>query len=563
MSFLATVKSFVSCRTVRLVVVFVVLVILSWASAGMLLAAISVLNELPFRTSEAAMMTGEGDFIVLPLLTIGETLSGTTGALNSSTAGAYTPPGVLDGIGGYALDANTARLFVNHELGSTAGYTYTVSDGLGGTVVLSGARVSYFDIDRSSKQITDSGLAYDAIYDRASNRVTTTVQLDGPGFDRFCSAALFEAEQFGSGQGLANRIFFTGEETSSGSGGTEWALDVAKGDLWAAPEMGRGAWENVAELNPGDTTHVAFLLGDDTAESPLYLYVGQKGGAGDNDFLDNNGLKSGQLYVWGSDTGELDPRVFSGTGTITGSWLALEARNVISAGTPGYDALGYKDNATLQAEADGLGAFSFSRPEDVSTNPADGTQAVLASTGRSSIFDGADSLGTVYLVDVDFTDINSPTASLEILYDGDADPNQALRSPDNVDWADDGYIYVQEDRSFDDAFGSTAANPNEASIVRLDPASGAPERVAEMNRSAVPAGLTDSDPTDVGNWESSGILDVSSLFGQDPGNLFLFDVQAHSITDGIIASANLVQSGQLAFLVKAEQRVYLPLIDKN
>jgi hypothetical protein len=34
-----------------------------------------------------------------PLVTIGETIPGTTGALNSSTAGDYTPVGILDGLG--------------------------------------------------------------------------------------------------------------------------------------------------------------------------------------------------------------------------------------------------------------------------------------------------------------------------------------------------------------------------------------------------------------------------------------------------------------------------------
>ena len=83
---------------------------------------------------------------------------------------------------------------------------------------------------------------------------------------------------------------------------------------------------------------------------------------------------------------------------------------------------------------------------------------------------------------------------------------------------------------------------------RLDPLTGELTRVAQIDRSAVPEGQTDSDPDDLGDWESSGILDVSSLFGSDPGTLFIFDVQAHSLRDGIIEEANLVQGGQLAFL---------------
>ncbi|MBE9174557.1 hypothetical protein IQ225_03135, partial [Synechocystis salina LEGE 06155] len=85
-------------------------------------------------------------------------------------------------------------------------------------------------------------------------------------------------------------------------------------------------------------------------------------------------------------------------------------------------------------------------------------------------------------------------------------------------------------------------------IWRLDPNSGVLTRVGQINRDAVPEGQTDSRPTDIGNWESSGIVDVSSLFDAAPGTLFLFDVQAHSLRDGIIADAGLVEGGQLAFL---------------
>ena len=67
------------------------------------------------------------------------------------------------------------------------------------------------------------------------------------------------------------------------------------------------------------------------------------------------------------------------------------------------------------------------------------------------------------------------------LYDGDMAGNQddGIRSPDNLDWGDDGLIYIQEDRSTSNAtFGGTAGR--EASIWQLDPATGAATRIAEM-----------------------------------------------------------------------------------
>jgi secreted PhoX family phosphatase len=542
-------------------------------------------------SSEAAMLTGENGYDALPLLTIGETIEGTSGAFNSSTAGDYTPTGVLDGIGAMKLDADTVRVFVNHEFGFQDGYAYTVNPGTGDAFSMTGARVSYLDIDIATKAIKDAGIAYDTIYDAAGNLATDTSfnAENGTGFNRFCSSQLVEAHQFGGGRGLEDTIYLTGEETGGGfsnTGGGMWALDVDSGEMWAVPAMGRGAWENVTEIDTGNTTHVAFILADDTSPfdadndtvneaAPIYMYVGEKNPAGD--FLEQNGLSGGKLYVWvATDPTKTDPSNFNGSGTEAGSWVEIDN----STGTPsadgstGFDAFGYPTQKNLWTQAKAAGAFQFSRPEDVSTNPADGSEIVLASTGRSSDFGGADRVGTVYSIDTDFSDIDNPTAAVKILYDGDADAGQALRSPDNLDWADDGYIYIQEDRAVNDLFGAGAVNPNEASIVKLDPTTGAITRVAHINRDAVvPIGATDEAPDDVANWESSGILDVSALFGEAPGSLFLADVQAHAIDDqnrftstgpaAAITDGNLKEGGQLLLISNDPDALKTPAVKEK
>jgi hypothetical protein len=44
-------------------------------------------------------------------------------------------------------------------------------------------------------------------------------------------------------------------------------------------------------------------------------------------------------------------------------------------------------------------------------------------------------------------------------------------------------------------------------------------------------------------------LDVTQLFDTKPGEkLFLSTIQAHSVRDGVIADANLVEGGQLVWL---------------
>jgi serralysin len=526
-----------------------------------------------FDTTQPAQIQGLQGYTVDPIFTVGETI------------GDYTPTGILDGTGAFALNETTVRVLVNSEIGSSTGYAYTLEN----DTSLIGSRIHYFDIDTRTLKIVDSGLAYDTIYNRAGEVVDAASDLEFSGIQRFCSANLMEAHQFGTGMGFADRIYFAGEETD---GGTQFALDTATGDLWALPCLGRAAWESVTELDTGSTDKVALLVGDDRGAAPLLLYVGTKDTSEGAAFLARNGLDNGKLYAWVADNGDVDPSQFNGTGNnAAGKFVELDyyrpdlAGNATDSDTDGsiqdelgYDAQGFATQAQQDALAEAAGAFKFSRPEDVATNPEDGTQAVLASTGRDSLFGGADSWGTTYKIDVDDAQLGTPAAdgtivaSLNILYAGDdagggvvTGPDFGLRSPDNLDWADDGLIYLQEDRSFD-GFGQTSEE--EASIFTIDPSAANPAatltRVAQMDRSGVPSDQTDPDPTDIGNWESSGILDVSTLFGNASGTQFIYDIQAHSLRDGNIinvpgedtdgdgtveANDNLVQGGQLGFLI--------------
>ena len=520
-----------------------------------------------------------GYTVSAPLFTVGETFYYTDGDLNATTAGNYTPPGILDGLGAYQLDEHTVRVFANHELTFFDGYPYEVSDGKGGTFSMTGTRVSYFDIDKFSRDIVDAGIAYDTIYDAKGNIASDTSFLptdqEGFGMTRFCSAMLVEPNMFGK-KGIEDRIFFAGEETGggfSGTGGTEWALDVANGDLWAIPDMGRGAWENITQVDTGKKGTVAFILADDTSPfdfdddndkeaAPLYLYIGSKDPKGN--FLERNGLSGGKLYVFvADDPSIISPIQFNASGTLKGTWVEIDnspTGNPSNDGSTGYDEYGYPTQGTLWLHAKELNAFQFSRPEDVATNPRKGREAVLASTGREFDFGGADVYGTIYTVDTNFKKM---TADLTIIYDGDYDPYGTLRSPDNLEWADDGMIYVQEDKAVSTET-YTAINDAESGIVRLNPKSGEVVRVAEIDRSVVlDASLpvwtdaVDEAPDEVGKPESSGILDVSELFGEPGGSLFLFDVQNHGIDDqerynddSRIQDEDLKEGGQLLFLRK-------------
>ena len=471
--------------------------------------------------------TGNG-WIIDPVFTVGERI------------GRYQPPGIMDGIGAFASDdEGYIRILVNHELDRGKGYPYELANGLR----LDGARVSYFDIHKSERSIKRAGLAFHTIHDRAGKPVSNASQLDFGGFRRLCSA---RGVREGS-MGFLDDIFFTGEETD---GGTQWAIDVDAYRMWAVPAMGVGAWENWTPVESGGDDTVALLGGDDRRASPLYLYLGRKG-ASSNGFLDRNGLMQGTLYCWKADDERMrTPADFNGLrSSASGSFMKLENHNPEMAGKRGYDSLGYATQDLLDKQVAAIGCFAFSRPEDLHNDPHQPRRAVFASTGKDSLFNGADRWGTIYRIDTDLAE-KQPAARLTILHDADAldEPDNGIRNPDNLVWAADGFVYVQEDRStagFGDASGS------EASVWRLDPDSLETVRIAEMNRLAVaPEGSTDAYPAELGNWESSGVLDITDLFQTiENETLLMGTVQAHSITDGEIGGDDrLVEGGQLFFM---------------
>ena len=502
---------------------------------------ISRTDFLGVAQKTAAQLKGISPWNTEALFTIGDTV------------GSYRPVGIMDGVGARKLADGTVRAYVNHELGQSAGYTYQLANG----TALKGGRVSFFDIDPATKQVKDAGLAYKSIIDRAGVIVTSATQINEGtntvnGIDRPCSASLFNAGQYG----LVDDIFFTGEETSDGQ---EFALEVVTETLHCLPWLGRAAWENVTLLETGTPNKVAIVIGDDRAGAPLLLYIGDKNFVNNGSFLDRNGLGHGKLYVWAADNGDLSVQQFNGTGNSrAGKFKEIAYYNPALAGTTGYDALGFANQAKQDQLGDALGAFSFSRPEDLATNPANGRQVVLASTGRDPEFP-ADKWGTTYIIDFNLSDLANPSAKLNILYAGDdagagqfASPDFGMRSPDNLDWAKNGLIYIQEDRSFS-GFGQTSGQ--EASVWEVNPASGKLTRIAQIDRTAVPAGQTDAAPADLGNWESSGIVDVSSLFGVTDEVVFLAVTQGHSLTGGPITANTLVEGGQLLVVSGPRQSV--------
>lgn len=330
---------------------------------------------------------------ITPLFTIGSTLHN-----NNSNNGSYTPPGVLDGMGAYRLSSSLTasepptriRILINHELSHNEGYPYALHNNDTTTrITLTGARISYLDLDMVTRQVVDAGLAYDSLMDANGQPILSENDLDRvlhgrQGLSRFCSGRLVDAGLFSSGSGVVDRIYFASEEDGeSAVGGAYWALDAQQGHLWSLAPLGRGAWENLAPVDTGDPGTTGFILADDTAPydfdgdgeveaAPLYLYMGLK--VENDNFVQRNGLAGGGLYVLVLNNGETTrPSQFHGTGFVAqGRWVQLDNRR----GEPsedaqadddernlGYDSYGIPTQGNLWLQAKEVGAFGFARPE--------------------------------------------------------------------------------------------------------------------------------------------------------------------------------------------------------
>ena len=164
-------------------------------------------------------------------------------------------------MGAYSLSDTTVRALVNHELLHFRGNEYyidSVRDSDGELKGLKGARVSYFDIDKTTLEVVGSGIAYERIYGFDGTEVDGTPEGDGfaflfslQGFSRFCSGRLVQPELFGKGKGIVDLIYFAPEEDGgffNRNGGAVWALDVEEKNFWQVPAFGRGAWVRFNEM---------------------------------------------------------------------------------------------------------------------------------------------------------------------------------------------------------------------------------------------------------------------------------------------------------------------------
>ena len=191
--------------------------------------------------------------------------------------------------------------------------------------------------------------------------------------------------------------------------------------------------------------------------------------------------------------------------------------------------------------------FQFVRVEDIAYDKRPGKSNVVyvVDSGRGTAGTpqaGRSTNGRIWKM---VLDPNDPTnvLSMSILIEGDdrsvKDPTR-IHQPDNIESTANSLLITEDPGSSQQfPFGSdNPASPNfdvnatTARLMKYNLATGALAPVAKVNQSA-DEGATDVDglpgvfsPANLGAWESSGVVDASSVFGS---GAFLIDVQAHSL----------------------------------
>jgi hypothetical protein len=495
-------------------------------------------NNSGFHTSQGAMLQGVPGTTVTPIISVGDTV------------GDYMFEAIPDGISIGRINGNgTADILVNHEL-SLVPFPATRQDP-------SNSVLSEIRLQQHSAGVLKGSFVIPS----------------SAGYQRFCS-------NFAVGQehGFERDLLLTNEEArdvvlrqedswhqpavqlsepGAEQAGVVVAYDIKSKQHRTIYGMGRHNHENNVGV-PG-YGHPVVLSGDDTFDAPasqLYLYEAASGAALWND--------QGKLYAFVSNNPAINDYgdLTTASPSVSGHFIEvpraiatgkIAGREVTSAdfGYPAPTATDPYPSERAPLMPDGPqwvlehwsnlnNVFQFIRIEDIASDRTNGKTVYFADTGepraradtpatpstppttrleRGSASTGPYMNGRLYRLVMNPSDpLGNATLSIlpganfdDLGYRNAAAPHQ----PDNVETTMNA-IFFQEDPGSHQAQPAFAGATN-ARIWRYDLHTGMSTVVAEVDQSMSPV-------TNKGTWESSGIVDVSALFG--PG-AFLVDVQAH------------------------------------
>ena len=492
-----------------------------------------------FKTSQGPMIDAVAPGASYePIISVGDTI------------GDYMFESIPDGIALSKNGQGTVDLYVNHET-STVPFPYTPATGVGFND-FTNALVSELKLHQKSGGVL-----------KGSYVIKSDMN-----FQRFCSSFLATDEH-----GFKRPMLLTNEEgidwvNRSGEAwpavegaagarqiGTVVAVDDRSGQVRPIWGMGRHNHENSVAI-PGYGKPVV-LSGDDSfvsnpAQAQLYNYI-----ADDSDAVWND---EGELYAFVADAPGVDDYYdfpVNSPLSVTGRFVKVPKQIATGRKADGTELMstdvGYPlppSDGTWQRGPSGLGidgpqwvlehwgdtqakpVFQFVRVEDIAYDKRPGMENVVyvVDSGRGASGPaGTSTNGRVWKLVLDKSDPTKVT-SFSILIEGDDKPVKAIdeiHQPDNVESTPTSLLLTEDPGSSQQfPFGSTDPAATTARIWQYDLATGSMRVAARVNQSAdETAADKDANPAkgNLGAWESSGIVDASSVFG--PG-AFLVDVQA-------------------------------------
>ena len=470
-----------------------------------------------------------------PLFSVGEKTTQT----RTGVADTYRLTGIPDGMGAYTDEQGLLHVFMNHEFfarpDGKGGRTFPVTIPVLNQPGIKGADVSEIILDPqtgaviSADQAFTQAMIWNVATQSFDDRTAEWLDLNTntSKFAKFCSAFLGGPEV-----GLLDRIFFTGEEdgapdpTFDGLGGERVA--VADDVAYALPQMGHFQQENAIVVPTPDNSKTYVIIPEDKGilDSQLYMWVGTKKPDDPNPII-RNGLVDGDLYVlrawnpWVNGEAQFG----LGDGTLPVEWVKIPRDKALA------------KEADLEAYVQSINAFDFVRIEDGlnSTTEAGTFYFTVTGGGDPEKKNSPNLYGRFYKLQ--FNDPTNPLAGagMTTLIAAQSVLDPVPINPDNVDMDRQGRIMIQENINREwrgkPPFDWSPVNPDggEARIWQYDTMTGALTETAQLSQlPAQPVWYQKGNPAPGGQWESSGILDVSSVYGQ---GAWLFDVQANTLSN--------------------------------
>jgi hypothetical protein len=463
---------------------------------------------------------------VTSLLTVGDLAKESPYAMVGIPDGMGAVAGKFAENGQYVADKAFMTVFLNHELGATAGVPRAHGQ--------PGAFVSQWTVHLNTLQAKwgEDLIRRVITWQPAANGGYAFADTTGTtAFGRFCSGDLPPLSGFynpATGKGFDGLIYMNGEEVGSeGRAFGHVATGDEKGTTYELPYLGKFSWENsVAHPSAGDKTIVVGL--DDSSPGQVYLYAGDKQDSGNA--AERAGLQNGYLYGIKVTNGGAKYNngavPLENAGAINGTFTLVPFTRAQAAG-PG---------SALQALSVTNGVTEFARPEDGHWDTKNPRVFYWVTTGRT-VSSNPLNVQSARLYKLTFDSLANPTGgTIELVVDSASltgTDGLSGRSFDNITVDGDGNVIVQEDP------GNT---PYIAKTWKIDPVARTAVQILESDRARfsfdAPNGLTDDE-------ENSGVIEVTDIvknanWYEAGRRYYLGNMQAHYSIPG-----ELVEGGQL------------------